>query len=68
PNPSQDIFNFDLTEEASYAVYNLSGKMIVSGTFSNNNNSVNLSGVANGVYFINVQTANGKATAKLVKE
>ncbi|WP_211292463.1 T9SS type A sorting domain-containing protein [Nonlabens arenilitoris] len=68
PNPSKDIFNFDLDQEASYQVYDLSGKVIATGEFTDNNNSVDLSAVSNGIYFINVQTINGKATAKLIKE
>lgn len=68
PNPSKDIFKFDLQEDAVYQVYNLAGKLINSGRFTNGNSSVNLAQVANGIYFINVETANSRAVAKLIKE
>lgn len=68
PNPSTGVFTVALDQEASYEVYDLSGKLITQGALSDLNNKVDISGVSNGLYFITVSTTSGSVTEKLVKE
>jgi hypothetical protein len=69
PNPSTGIFNiaWNATEEFDYDVYDVSGKRIAAR--KNNTGSlhvVDLSGVSQGMYFINISTVRGSATKKLM--
>ena len=69
PNPTNDIVNIETQETLqNYEVYNVLGQQIQKGMF-NNNNQINLHGVAAGTYFIKVTTAQGStATVKVVKK
>ncbi|MFN8299628.1 MAG: T9SS type A sorting domain-containing protein [Chitinophagales bacterium] len=71
PNPSSGLvqLNFgEVTPDMSIAVYNLIGETIVAPSFykaGTSNVQLNLSGVANGVYMVKVQTAGGAVTKQL---
>ncbi len=69
PNPSTGIFNISCNagEKFDYNVYDVSGKRIAAR--KNNTGSlhvVDLSGVSQGMYFINISTATGTVTKKLM--
>ncbi|MGJ8683374.1 MAG: T9SS type A sorting domain-containing protein [Nonlabens sp.] len=68
PNPSKGLYNVTLQEKASYSIYDLSGKLVQEGNLNAASNLVNLSQVANGLYLINIETATGAITQKLIKE
>src|SRR5690606_3598449 len=65
PNPTTDIVNIETEENLfNYVVYDINGREIQNGIFSNNN-QVNLQNANNGVYFIKVTTTQGStATVK----
>ncbi len=76
PNPAQGIFNFSaegLNNEAiSATVYDISGRVVFAqnygeqyGTFQN---VIDLSGFANGTYFLEVKIGEAVSTQRLVKE
>lgn len=68
PNPSNGLYNVSLNEPAAYTIYDLSGKLVKKGVFAATGNVVNLSEVSNGLYLINIETATGTTTQKLIKE
>jgi hypothetical protein len=69
PNPSTGIFNiaWNTSDSFNYNVYDVSGKKIA--TKRNNSGSdhiVNLSGVSQGMYFIQIKTATSSITKKIL--
>jgi PKD repeat protein len=74
PNPSAGSFNLNLkglsSANASISIYNLVGKLVYQSDSETNNGTlvkeVQLDGVANGVYFVKVNSDNHVFTKKLV--
>ncbi|MFL5764702.1 MAG: T9SS type A sorting domain-containing protein [Bacteroidia bacterium] len=70
PNPSNGIFTADLGNtngKSEIQVYNILGKVIYSKEVSANGKmSIDLSGEANGSYFMNVKNAAGTTTRKII--
>lgn len=69
PNPSKGVFtlSWNNTDSFDYAIYDLTGKLIT--TQSNNSgdiHNINISGVAPGMYFLNISTTSGMVTEKLI--
>ncbi|WP_417290320.1 T9SS type A sorting domain-containing protein [Corallibacter sp.] len=68
PNPTSGVINIVLNEKASYELVNLNGQLILDGNLVNGSNSVNISKISKGVYFINIKTNTGQfLTKKLIK-
>lgn len=68
PNPSSDVFYFDIDQDATYQVFNLSGQLIKSGALIAQDARINMSTSADGVYFVQLTTAANQTTIKLIKE
>jgi hypothetical protein len=72
PNPSTGLYQVQLSnnlEATSFSVYDLIGNLIMSIENVNSNQAIiNLENSANGVYFLEVSTKEGKAVQKLIKE
>jgi uncharacterized delta-60 repeat protein len=51
----------------SIAVYNLLGQMIFDRTYSENNRDIDISALANGTYFLHLQTGEGELVKKFIK-
>lgn len=70
PNPSNGIFNIQLTEKGinnfQVSVYDLSGLVIYSNDIASNQTSINLSGYTSGSYFIKVITENRSVIKKIL--
>ncbi|MGJ8683174.1 MAG: T9SS type A sorting domain-containing protein [Nonlabens sp.] len=69
PNPSQGNFtlSWNNANEFDYSIYDVTGKLIT--TKSNNTgeqHQININGVAQGMYFLNITTATGSVTEKLI--
>jgi len=67
PNPAKDkifIENIDQTTIATYTMYDISGKKIVVPT---ENDTVDISQLSNGVYFLRIATSNGSTTKRIIK-
>lgn len=60
PNPSRGLLNVTLKNPADFNIYDLSGKLIRSGSFDKFQNELNITALANGLYFL--QVTNGKST------
>jgi len=69
PNASYGVFRVDSAEETEYAVYSILGQIVTEGRFTSGDNTINLSGLSNGVYILKITDVAGKtANYKLVKE
>lgn len=67
PNPVSDKLNFfqtDMTAGMEWKMYNVTGQLIMEGS---NSNPVNISGFAQGVYFVKIKTADKFYLQKFVK-
>lgn len=65
PNPAQNTINIESTEEISQiTLYSHAGQKVVSQKFSN---EIDISRVAAGLYFIEVETQSGKGIQKFIK-
>lgn len=67
PNPAHENFYINCTETTSYAVQDLTGRTIQQGIISKPT-ELNCIDWARGVYFVTLQTAEGKQIKKLVKD
>jgi hypothetical protein len=68
PNPTTDRLFVQIEERANYSIYNLAGKLIVTGSLTAGTNELSLAGVANGVYFFSVNNGARQSTLKFIKE
>jgi len=69
PNPSTGLFQLKCyTNDDNYevAIFDLAGQIIVSEKLSGNENNINLSAYAEGVYFVSITTNKGRFIQKLV--
>jgi hypothetical protein len=67
PNPATTTLNITgLTTNASAAVYDISGKQLLSQPLTTQ--AINISSLAPGLYFISITTAEGSVVKKFVKE
>lgn len=67
PNPASDILNITkVSNSANYNIYNTSGQLVSQGKISNN--KVNVSKLAKGIYFIEVQEKGQSSKAKFIKK
>ena len=71
PNPTTTQLNIDLknvTANASLAIYNTLGQSVLNVSNLTETNSINVSTLTSGVYFVTVTNGKQKATQKLVIE
>jgi hypothetical protein len=67
PNPAANILYIDgLANTATAEVYDISGKLLLSKQL--NENQIDISSLAKGLYFIKLSTAEGSVVRKFVKE
>lgn len=69
PNPSTGIFNFELDADKRsnlITIYNLSGQELKKYTFPANKFSIDLSGLAEGTYFVKIEDKNAVMSKKIV--
>ena len=67
PNPVNDQLQLQVATNFEFkkaAIYNYSGQLV----FQSNNTKINVSDLASGVYFIEVETNNGKGVKKIIKK
>lgn len=69
PNPVKDVLNisFDAPIE-SVAIYNLLGQQVFTKSFTANENSIDVSNLGSGTYFVKVAADNAVKTIKVIKE
>ena len=67
PNPSNSGVNVHLTDDATYALSNMFGQEIKNGVFITGENVLNIQNLSNGLYFLNIDSNEGHATKKIIK-
>jgi hypothetical protein len=71
PNPSNSVVNLDIPQSSTlpdgYTIYNNLGQVIDTGKVNSNTPSFNISGYANGVYFIKLNGGNANQTLQFIK-
>ena len=69
PNPAKDILNIQSKQDVainSVEIYNQLGQIVMAST--NTLNTIDVSNLASGTYFVKINTEKGSANAKFVKE
>lgn len=70
PNPTKGIINIKLTENTSEKtilnLYDIQGRNILSKESNNNEESLNIENLSNGIYMLSIQNGNLKTTKKIV--
>ena len=67
PNPVNDVLNITkVSNNATFAIYNIAGQFISKGKVTNN--KVNVSSLAKGVYFIEVSEKGATSKMKFIKK
>ncbi|HWY11678.1 MAG TPA: T9SS type A sorting domain-containing protein [Bacteroidia bacterium] len=70
PNPANNVIFVKMnndSKKSSYTVYNNLGQIVLKGNLNNSTNAINISGLAEGIYVIEVIDEKMRSTAKFVK-
>ncbi len=68
PNPSNHLINFtNISKKSNVSIIDVNGKLILKTTINATSNSINISQLNNGIYFVRIETEKGILTKKLVK-
>ena len=67
PNPSKDIFEIDLNQNANYKLFNIQGQEVLRGSFLQGLNKLNVTSLSSGLYVLNVKSDLGSISRKLIK-
>ena len=62
PNPAKSTLNVSVQTVATYQLVNAAGAIVAKGTLNAGNNELNVSGLAEGIYFLNI-TATGAGSS-----
>jgi len=68
PNPSNGRYTIESDLPVAYQVYNLNGQLILKGATGIAENQLDLTAVANGLYFVKFAVGDQMLTRKLVKQ
>jgi len=68
PNPTKDKFYIDLQLEANYTLTNVFGQEIKKGTLFSGTNELDAQALASGLYVLNLETIEGTASKKIIKQ
>ena len=67
PNPTSTLLNIQTEANATYQLYDISGKLILKGKVNNQIKAIDLSVISNGLYFLKLTIANKNTTTKIIK-
>lgn len=72
PNPADNVLNLDIStsiqEDINVTIYNTVGKIMFKEVLSQNKTSIDISQLARGVYFIDLQAGDQVVTEKFIKQ
>ena len=71
PNPANDFITLKIPSDhmgSTVEIYNIQGKAVKSMRMTNNNDKIDISDLANGLYLIRLQTMDGVTVKKFVKK
>lgn len=66
PNPTRDYLSVELMDDFNYTITDLKGNLLIKGELFKNSNTIQVSELAQGVYFINLQNNKAKLTKKII--
>ena len=66
PNPSSSVLNITLNSSSPYYITDMTGRAVRSGVLSENT-SIDISGLTNGTYVLNINEADAKYVATFIK-
>ena len=66
PNPSSSMLNIDLNSSSPYYISDMTGRAVRSGVLSENT-SIDITGLTNGTYVLNITEADAKYVATFIK-
>lgn len=67
PNPVLTELNITVSEIATYKLSSQNGQILLAGKLKNGNNSINISNLSQGLYFLSIKTDTGIVTKKIMK-
>lgn len=68
PNPTNGIFNIELTEPINLKIYSSAGTLVFERTFDETGNfQLDISHLSNGIYNLRTESGKGASNAKLIK-
>jgi hypothetical protein len=68
PNPSRGMFTIESDLPTTFQVYNLNGQVILNGSTRAAGDQLDLTGVADGLYFVKIAVGEETITRKLIKQ
>ena len=73
PNPANDNITIENTslnniKDAMISIYNIQGQLLIQQPMSQAKTNIDIAGLARGMYFVEVNTENGVAVKKFLKE
>ncbi len=68
PNPANELLTISINREANYSLMNLNGQVFKKGKISHKENTIDISNLSFGLYFLKVKTSEGTITKKLIKQ
>lgn len=67
PNPASDFISVNTNENGTYEIVSLSGQVAAQGIIANTN-TIDVSSLENGVYFVKISTESSMKIARFIKE
>lgn len=68
PNPSNGLLNIKTTNELQISISDVLGKVVITNQAINNNDTINLNSLDNGVYFVKINDGNLQGIKKIILE
>ena len=68
PNPSPDFITINNNENATIQLFNIQGKLVLTGALTEKESKINISNLANGMYIVKVISPKNIKTTKIIKE
>ncbi|MES2558296.1 MAG: DUF4465 domain-containing protein [Bacteroidota bacterium] len=68
PNPAQHSINIETNERAKVTIMDLNGRTLLESDVEANNTTVSIESLKTGMYLVRVETSEGVATKKLLKQ
>ena len=68
PNPVKDQFTVYIQNNATYTLLSVNGKVLKQGRFIYGENTIDMSSLSNGLYFLQVESSKGISTKKIIKQ
>ena len=67
PNPNNGTINIEIENSAELQIMDVLGKIVLESKLQNINNTINISYLANGVYYFKIKQADASAIKKVIK-